>query len=79
MTQTAKLIGVLLSGRRLTHREARQLLEALGYTCRQGRGSGIKFVKPGKPPIAYHVPHNGSKSLKPYVLDAIIEAVRKEL
>ena len=74
-----KLVAKLLSGRGLTHREVKQILEAYGYELRQGRGSGIKFIKPGRAPLIYHVPHNGDSSLKPYVLDEIIEAVRKEL
>ena len=40
MTKLDKLVAKLLSGRRLTHREVKQILEAYGYELRQGRGSG---------------------------------------
>ena len=79
MTKLDKLVAKLLSGRRLTHREVKQILEAYGYELRQGRGSGIRFIKPGRAPLIYHVPHDGDGPLKPYILDEIIEALRKEL
>lgn len=69
----------LLSGGGLTHREVMALLKSLGYSMRQGRGSGVKYVKEGCPPIVYHVPHGGDRMLKRYILDEIAETVRKGL
>lgn len=79
MTKHEKLLARLMAGDRLTHQEAKRLLEHFGYEMTQGRGSGVKYVKAGRPPLVYHVPHAGDRLLKPYVLHAICEAVRREL
>lgn len=79
MTQHEKLLLKLMAGDRLTHQDAKHILEHFGYEMTQGRGSGVKFIKTGRPPIVYHVPHAVDKLLKPYVLHAICEAARKEL
>lgn len=79
MTQCEKPLLKLMAGGRLMHQEAKRPLEYFGYKMSQGRGSGVKYIKTGRPPIVYHVPPAGDKLLKPYVLDAVRDAVRKEL
>lgn len=80
MTRVSKLIAALFEpGHAFTHREAVSLMLALEYHLKQGRGSGVRFEKPGRKPILYHVPHNGKKELPTYVVEQLRIAVGKEL
>ena len=58
--------------------EMAALLSYYGYELKQGRGSGVKFIKEGSNEIInFHRPHpNGI--LKRYVLDQVIEKLRKD-
>lgn len=54
------------------------LLSYFGYGLKQGNGSGVKFIKrESGEVINFHKPHpNGI--LKRYVLDQVIEKLRKD-
>lgn len=74
-----KLVDALFSpGMSFAHRDAVALLGLLGYDLKQGRGSAVKFVKPGGTKIFYHVPHGRRKKLPEYVVRSIQEIVRRE-
>lgn len=76
LSEFDKLVDALFSpGASFTHRDAVALL---GYDLKQGRGSAVKFVKPGGTKIFYHVPHGGRKELPEYVARSIQEIVRRE-
>ena len=65
--------------RDFTFDEMESLLSYFGYELKQGgTGSGVKFIKDGtNEVINFHKPHpNGI--LKRYVLDQIIEKLRKD-
>lgn len=80
MGSTERLLRKLFAqNARLTHSEAKTLLEGLGYEMRQSRGSGAKFIKADSFGVRYHVPHGGKKELPEYVLKCIREEVRKEI
>lgn len=55
------------------------LLSYLGYELKQGgTGSGVKFIKNGSNEVInFHKPHPDG-ILKRYVLDQVIEKLRKE-
>ena len=79
MTKLDKLKAKLFEpGCAFTHREAVSLLRALGYHLKQGRGSGVRFEKPGCKPILYHAPHNGRNELPTYVVEQLKIAVGEE-
>ena len=62
-----------------TFDEMKSLLSYFGYELKQGgTGSGVKFVKEGSNEVInFHRPHpNGV--LKSYILDQIIEKLRKD-
>lgn len=79
MTQCEKLFLKLMNGSPITHEEATKLLSAFGYKIKQGRGSRVKFIKKGRPPIQYHTPHGGNKELKGYILADIRRVVSEEI
>lgn len=80
MSKKEKLIDRLLKRPKdFSFDEMESLLSYFGYKLRQGgTGSGIKFVKEeSNEVINFHKPHpNGI--LKQYVLDQIIEKLRKD-
>lgn len=79
LSEFDKLVDALFSpGTSFTHRDAVALLGLLGYDLKQGRGSAVKFVKPGGTKIFYHVRHGGRKELPEYVVRSIQEIVRRE-
>ena len=76
MTQTDKLVARFTTAKNdFTWNELGRLLESLGYTQLQGRGSRVKFDN-GHPDqrINLHKPHPGNK-VKVYV----IRELRKKL
>ena len=80
MSKKDKLIDKLLKKPKdFTFDEMESLLAYFGYELKQGgSGSGVKFIK-GKSNevINFHKPHpNGV--LKRYVLDQVIEKLRKD-
>ena len=80
MSKKDKLIDRLLKKPKdFTFDEIESLLSYFGYEIKQGgTGSGIKFVRDGSNEvITFHKPHpNGV--LKRYVLDQVIEKLRKD-
>ena len=62
-----------------TFDEMNSLLSYFGYELKQGgTGSGVKFIKYGSnDAINFHKPHT-SGVLKSYVLDQVIEKLRKD-
>lgn len=80
MSKKDKLIGRLLkTPKDFTFDEMKSLLLYFGYELKQGgTGSGVKFIKDGSNEVInFHKPHpNGM--LKRYVLDQVIEKLRKE-
>lgn len=80
MSKKDKLIDRLMSKPKdFTFDEMASLLSYFGYDLKQGgTGSGIKFTKEGSNEIInFHKPHpNGM--LKRYVLDQVIEKLRKD-
>ena len=80
MSKKDKLIDRLLKkSKDFTCDEMESLLSYFGYELKQGgTGSGVKFIKDGSNEVInFHKPHpNGI--LKRYVLDQIIEKLRKD-
>ena len=80
MSRKDKLLEKLLQKPKdFTFDEMVSLLSYLGYELKQGgTGSGVKFIKDGSNEvIIFHRPHpNGT--LKRYILDQVIEKLRKD-
>lgn len=80
MSKKDKLIDRLLTKPKdFTFDEMKSLLSYFGYELNQGgTGSGVKFIKDGSSEVInFHKPHpNGI--LKRYVLEQIIEKLRKD-
>lgn len=80
MSKKDKLIDKLLKKPKdFTFDEMASLLSYFGYELKQsGTGSGVKFIKEGSnEAINFHKPHpNGI--LKRYVLNQVIEKLRKD-
>lgn len=80
MSKRDKLIDRLLSKPKdFTFNEMVSLLSYFGYELKQaGTGSGVKFIKEGSNEVInFHKPHP-SGILKRYVLEQVIEKLRKE-
>ena len=80
MSKKDKLIERLLKKPKdFTFDEMETLLSYLGYQLKQGgTGSGVKFIKEGSNEVInFHKPHP-SGILKRYVLDQVIEKLRKD-
>ena len=80
MSKKEKLIDKLLKKTKdFTFDEMKSLLSYFGYELKQGgTGSGVKFVKEeNNEVINFHKPHP-SGILKRYVLDQVIEKLRKD-
>ena len=80
MSRKDKLIDRLLKKPKdFTFDEMKSLLSYFGYELRQGgTGSGVKFIKNGSNEVInFHKPHSNG-ILKRYVLDQVIEKLRKE-
>lgn len=80
MSKKDKLLNRLLKKPKdFTFDEMKSLLSYLGYELKQGgTGSGVKFIKEGSNEvISFHKPHS-SGILKRYVLDQVIEKLRKD-
>lgn len=80
MSKKDKLVERLLKKPKdFTFDEMKSLLSYLGYELKQGgTGSGIKFIKYGSNEVInFHKPHP-SGILKRYVLDQVIEKLRKD-
>ena len=80
MSKKDKLIDRLLKKPKdFTFNEMESLLSYLGYELKQGgTGSGVKFIKDGSNEVInFHKPHP-SGILKRYVLDQVIEKLRKD-
>lgn len=80
MSKKDKLIDRLLKKPKdFTFDEMESLLSYLGYEFKQGgTGSGVKFIKEGSNEVInFHKPHQ-SGILKRYVLNQVIEKLRKD-
>ncbi len=80
MSQKDKLIDRLLKKPKdFTFDEMVSLLSYFGYEFKQGgTGSGVKFIKEDSSEVInFHKPHP-SGILKRYVLDQVIEKLRKD-
>jgi len=80
MSKKDKLIDRLLNNSKdFTFDEMVSLFSYLGYELKQGgTGSGVKFIKEGSNEVInFHKPHP-SGILKRYVLDQVIEKLRKD-
>lgn len=80
MSKKEKLVDRLLQKPKdFTFDEMESLLSYLGYKLKQGgTGSGVKFIKDGSNEVInFHKPHPDG-ILKRYVLDQVIEKLRKE-
>lgn len=80
MSKKDKLIDRLLKKPKdFTFDEMESLLSYLGYELKQGgTGSGVKFIKEGSNEVInFHKPHQ-SGILKRYVLNQVIEKLRKD-
>ena len=80
MSKNDKLIDRLLKKPKdFTFDEMESLLSYLGYELKQGgTGSGVKFIKEGSNEVInFHKPHQ-SGILKRYVLNQVIEKLRKD-
>lgn len=80
MSKKDKLIDRLLKKPKdFTFDEMESLLSYFGYQLKQGgTGSGVKFIKDGSNKVInFHKPHP-SGILKRYVLDQVIEKLRKD-
>lgn len=79
MSKRDKLVNRLLEKPKdFSFDEMVALLSYYGYKLKQGSGSSVKFVKEGSSEVInFHRPHpNGI--LKRYVLDQVIEKLRKD-
>ncbi|MBS6953294.1 MAG: type II toxin-antitoxin system HicA family toxin [Enterocloster asparagiformis] len=80
MSKKEKLVDRLMKKPKdFTFDEMVLLLSYFGYELKQGgTGSGVKFIKEGSNEVInFHKPHpNGV--LKKYVLDQVIEKLRKD-
>ncbi|MCM1185248.1 MAG: type II toxin-antitoxin system HicA family toxin [Lachnoclostridium sp.] len=80
MSKKDKLVDKLLKEPKdFTFDEMKSLLSYFGYELKQGgTGSGVKFIKEGSNEVInFHKPYpNGI--LKRYILDQIIEKLRKD-
>lgn len=80
MSKKDKLIDKLLKKPKdFTFDEMVSLLSYFGYELKQGgAGSGVKFIKKGSNEVInFHKPHP-NRILKRYVLDQVIEKLRKD-
>ena len=80
MSKKDKLIDRLLkTPKDFTFDEMESLLSYLGYELKQGGiGSGVKFIRVGSNEVInFHKPHP-SGILKRYVLEQVIEKLRKD-
>ncbi len=80
MSQKDKLIDRLLKKPKdFTFVEMESLLSYFGFELKQGgTGSGVKFIKDGSNEVInFHKPHPDGV-LKRYVLDQVIEKLRKD-
>ncbi len=80
MSKKGKLVDRLLKKPKdFTFDEMVSLLSYFGYELKQGgNGSGVKFIKEGSNEVInFHKPHP-SGILKRYVLDQVIEKLRKD-
>lgn len=80
MSKKDKLTDRLLKKPKdFTFDEMESLLSYFGYKLQQGgTGSGVKFIKNGSNEVInFHKPHP-SGVLKRYVLDQVIEKLRKD-
>ncbi len=80
MSKKEKLIEKLLKKPKdFTYDEMESLLSYFGYELKQGgSGSGVKFIKErSNEVINFHKPHPDG-ILKRYVLDQVIEKLRKD-
>ncbi len=80
MSKKGKLVDRLLKKPKdFTFDEMVSLLSYFGYELRQGgNGSGVKFIKEGSNEVInFHKPHP-SGILKRYVLEQVIEKLRKD-
>lgn len=80
MSKKDKLIERLLKKPKdFTFDEMVSLLSYLGYELKQGgTGSGIKFIREGSNEVInFHKPHP-SGILKQYILNQVIEKLRKD-
>ncbi|MCX4327729.1 MAG: type II toxin-antitoxin system HicA family toxin [Lachnospiraceae bacterium] len=80
MSRKNKLIEKLLEKPKdFTFDEMKSLLSYFGYTLKQGKtGSGVKFIKEGSNEVInFHKPHPDG-ALKRYVLEQVIEKLRKD-
>lgn len=79
MSKKDKLVERLLKRPKdFTFDEMKSLLSYFGYQLYQGGGSAVKFIKnESSEVINFHKPHPDG-ILKRYVLDQIIEKLRKD-
>ena len=80
MSKKDKLLDRLLKKPKdFTFDEMESLLSYLGYELKQGGiGSGVKFIRVGSNEVInFHKPHP-SGILKRYVLEQVIEKLRKD-
>ena len=80
MSRKDKLVERLLKKPKdFTFDEMQSLLSCFGYELKQGgTGSGVKFIKArSNEVINFHKPHP-SGILKRYVLDQVVEKLRKD-
>ena len=80
MSKKDKLVDRLVKRPKdFTFDEMEVLLSYFGYELKQGgAGSGVKFIKVGSNEVInFHKPHP-SGILKRYVLDQVIEKLRKD-
>ena len=80
MSKKDKLVDRLVKGlKEFTFDEMLVLLAYFGYELKQGgTGSGVKFINPGSNEVInFYKPHP-SGILKRYVLDQVIEKLRKD-
>lgn len=79
MSKKDKLVNKLLSKPKdYSFDEMVSLLSYYGYELKQGSGSRVKFIKDGSNEIInFHKPHP-SGVLRRYVLEQVIEKLRKD-